>query len=64
MISANKMRAACFAVTAAALAAMSGPAAAMSPLTPVEWSTLPDYCKAWILRSGYKQIVPPSNTLP
>lgn len=64
MISANKMRAACFAVTAAALAAMSGPAAAMSPLTPVEWSTLSDYCKAWILRSGYKQIVPPSNTLP
>ena len=58
------MRAGCLALAAAAgLGTLSGPVAAESALTAVEWSTLPDYCKAAMLKSAYRHIVPPSNKL-
>ena len=57
------MRAGCLALAAAALGALSAPAVAESPLTAVEWSTLPDYCKAAMLKSAYRHIVPSSNRL-
>jgi len=63
MISGKKMRAGCLALAAAALGALSAPAVAESPLTAVEWSTLPDYCKAAMLKSAYRHIVPSSNRL-
>lgn len=64
MISGKKTLAAFLSfATVAVLSAMSGPAAAESELSPSEWSGLPDYCKAAILQSGYRHIVPSTNTL-
>lgn len=64
MISGNKTLAAYLGGAAlAVLSAMSGPAAAESELSPAEWNGLPDYCKAAILQSGYRHIVPSTNTL-
>lgn len=64
MISGKKTLAGYLTVAAVAvLSAMSGPVAAESELTPAEWNGLPDYCKAAILRSGYRHIVPSTNTL-
>lgn len=64
MISGKKTPAAYLGFAAAVvLSAVSGPAAAESELTPLEWSGLPDYCKAAMLQSGYRHIVPSTNTL-
>ena len=64
MISGKKTLAAYLSfATVVVLSAMSGPPAAESELSPSEWSGLPDYCKAAILQSGYRHIVPSTNTL-
>ena len=64
MISGKKTLAAYLSfATVVVLSAMSGPAAAESELSPSEWSGLPDYCKAAMLQSGYRHIVPSTNTL-
>lgn len=47
----------------AVLSAIPGPAVAESELTSAEWGGLPEYCKAAILQSGYRHIVPSTNTL-
>lgn len=64
MISGKKTLAAYLNLAAVAVLGMlSGPAAAESELTPMEWAGLPDYCKSAILQSGYHHIIPSSNTL-